>query len=474
MMRMSLLKRALLAGSAMFVLSMGGASAQTIVDALTSAYRTNPPLLSTRASLRALDEGVPKALSGWRPTVTLSGSIGKSEDHNRTTNTVTQATTRTERIRTPDQASLTLSQPIYRGGRTLSDVSKAENLVQRGRAVLQGIEQTVLLEAATAYADLVQAQAVLDLSINNEQVLTKQLEATRDRFSVGEVTRTDVSQAEARLEQARADRIGAEGVLISARASYEKTVGVSAPGRAATARLPQNLPLSDADVRTGAANHPDLIAARFFEKAAADDVDLIAGEKLPTVNLNGSLARNTENQTRGVQQDTASVSVSVSVPLYQAGQTDARVREAKQTAAQRRIDVETQRRSTLETALRRLEALHTARARITSFEAQIRSSEIALEGVEQEARVGLRTVLDVLNAEQELFTARVNLARQQREEVVAAYQLASSVGRLTATELGLPVEVYDPTRYYNETRGRFIGMGIQSEDRSTPLSPAAR
>lgn len=466
---MTTVRMALLAGTALGFGIASESAAQTIDDALATAYRTNPSLAAERARLRALDEGVPRALSGWRPTVTLSGSTGRARDQNRQEDMINHNTTSVGRLRSPDNATLTVTQPLYRGGRTLADTSRAEHLVQRGRAVLQGAEQTVLLDAATAYANLLRDQATLDLNINNEQVLTRQLQAARDRFQVGEITRTDVSQAEARLERARADRIQAEGNLTSSRSTYERVIGEVPPPRLASARLPQNLPRSENEARDATANHPDVIAAGFQERAAKDDVDLVTGEKLPTVNLNGNLIRDTEASTRGFQRDTASVTVSVSVPLYQAGQTDARVREAKQVAGQRRLELDEQKRRTQESARRNWEALTTARARIQAFQAQIRAAEIALDGVEQEARVGLRTVLDVLDAEQELFNAKVNLVGAQRDEIVASYQLASAVGRLSAAELALPVEIYDPTRYYNESRERWTGTDPVDSER-----PAAR
>lgn len=458
----------LLAGTALVLCAVASAQAQTIDDALSTAYRTNPALAAERARLRALDEGVPRALSGWRPTVTLSGSTGKARDTNRQDDTVANTTTSVDRLRSPDNATLTLTQPLYRGGRTMADTSRSEHLVQRGRAVLQSVEQTVLLDAATAYANLLRDQATTDLNVNNEQVLTRQLQAARDRFQVGEITRTDVSQAEARLERSRADRIQAEGNLTSSRSTYERVIGEVPPPRLASARLPQNLPRTENEARDATASHPDVVAAGFQERASKDDVDLITGEKLPTVNLNGNLIRDTEASTRGFQRDTASVTVSVSVPLYQAGQTDARVREAKQVAGQRRLELEDQRRRTQESARRNWEALTTARARIQAFESQIRAAEIALDGVEQEAKVGLRTVLDVLDAEQELFNAKVNLVGAQRDEIVASYQLSSAVGRLSAAELALPVEVYDPTRYYNETRDRWVGTTPAETDRPVP------
>lgn len=445
-------------------LSLGAtpAGAQTIEDALSAAYRSNPQILAERARLRATDEGVPRALSNWRPTVTLSGQAGKAQDNNRARND-SGNTVFTDRSRTPEQANLQVSQPLYRGGRTVAETNRAENLVQRGRAQLKGAEQTVLLDAATAYTNLLRDQAVLELNINNEQVLQRQLDAVRDRFSVGEVTRTDVSQAEARLSRARADRIQAEGNLASSRATYQKVIG-ELPGRLTSAQLPRNLPQSETQALNAAAENPNVVSARFTERAAADDVDLVAGEQLPSVNLTGDLTRSQETQTRGFERDTSQILLTLTVPLYQAGSTDARVREAKQTANQRRIEIDDALRRAREDATRSWEALTTARARIVAFQAQIRAAEIALEGVQQEARVGSRTVLDVLDAEQELLTARVNLVQSQRDEIVAGYQLAAATGRLGAAELGLKVEIYDPAANYNSTRSRWIGNSIDGED----------
>lgn len=455
----SLLATALLIGIPL------AASGQSIEEALATAYRTNPQILAERARLRATDEGVAQALSNWRPSVTFSGDIGKARDWSRTTDTRTGTRTENERVRTPATASATVRQPLYRGGRTVAETSRAENSVQRGRAQLQVVEQQVLLDAATAYTNLLRDAAVLDLNVNNEQVLSRQLQATRDRFQVGEVTRTDVAQAEARLSRSRADRIQAEGNLTSSRANYQRIVG-EVPGRLQPARVPGNLPTTEPQAQRMAAENPTLISAMFNERAAQDTIDVVAGELLPTVNLQGALSRSEESQTRGFDRDTASVSVVVSVPLYQQGSVEARVREAKQVHGQRRIEVEDARRRALEDTTRAWEALSTARARLQAINAQIRAAQVALDGVTQEARVGSRTVLDVLDAEQELLDAKVNLVRSQRDEIVAAYQLASATGQLTAQKLALPVEVYDPTINYNETRGRWWGTSINADGES--------
>jgi outer membrane protein len=458
-----------------------GAAAQTIDDALSAAYRSNPQLLSARAQLRALDEGVPAALSGWRPTVTLNGSLGKAYDVSRSRSNSTPGpgytTTVLDRYRTPDSASLQLTQPLYRGGQTVAAVSQAENNVEAGRASLVSTEQQVLLQAATAYANLLRDQATLDLSINNEQVLRAQLDQTQNQFEVGQVTRTDVAQSEARLEQGVAARIQAEGNLASSRAAYEQVIGEPAPRRVSPPHLPPTLPATEAQVRTDIANNPDIVTARYNEKAATDAVDTFLGQKLPQVNLTGILQRNTETGGgvgRGQQTDDATVALTVTMPLYQAGLVDAQARQAKQTAGQRRIDIQTQQRSTEASAIQNWDQLSSARAQIQSFQAQVHASEIALEGIQQEQRVGLRTVIEVLNAEQDLFTARVNLVSSQRDEVVFAYQLSASVGSLLASNLNLPVDIYDPVAHYNATRGRWFGTNIDDPNAGKPLTPGSK
>ena len=449
------------------VLLAAPAAAQSIEDALTLSYRTNPQLLAERARQRATDEQVAQALSNWRPAVTFNADAGKARDWNHITDTGTDTTTLQQRNRTPVTGALVVRQPLYRGGRTVADTSRAENTVQRGRSLLQNTEQTVLLDAATAFTNLLRDLAVLDLQINNEQVLGRQLQATRDRFQVGEVTRTDVAQAEARVERARAQRILAEGNVQVGRAQYLRVVG-ELPGRITAARLPPGLPASQAQALQLTSENPAVTAAIFNERAARDTVDLVAGELLPTVNLQGTLTRLEESNARALDRDTASIALVLAVPLYQQGSVDARVREAKQVAGQRRLEVDDAKRRAQEQATTAWEALVTSRASIQAFAAQIRANEVALEGVEQEAKVGSRTVLDELDAEQELLDSKVNLVRAQRDEVVAAYQLASATGQLTAQKLGLPVELYDPTVYYSETRDRWWGTDIREGDTAKP------
>lgn len=455
-------KACLLAGAALVGVALvapEAASAETLEEVLTSAYTTNPTLQARRARLRATDEGVPQALSNWRPTVTLSGDAGRGKYESN------QATKR-ESMRDPKSYTLTVSQPLYRGGRTVAQTQQAEASVMAERALLQATEQTVLLNAATAYLNVVRDEAVLKLNINNEQVLRRQLEAAQERFRVGEITRTDVSQAEARLSRATADRVAAEGALQNSRANFINVVGrppeaPQAPGSAVA------VPASFDEIKAVTlGKNPNVVAADWTATAAKEGIDLVFGELLPTVSLQGQYSRGLDTSSVGSdgnrsESESLAATVNVSVPLYEGGGTYARVRAQKHTYGQRRIEADQARRDSLESATRGWEDLQAARARTRSYESQIRASEMALAGVEEEAKVGSRTVLDVLDAEQELFDARVNMVRAQHDEMVAAFQVKSALGQMTAEGLALSVEAYDPTAHYEDVRDKWIGTGIE-------------
>ncbi|MEQ8965335.1 MAG: TolC family outer membrane protein [Azospirillaceae bacterium] len=432
----------------------GEARAQTMQEALALAYDTNPTLAAQRAELRVANEQVPQALAGYRPTVSAFGEVGAQ--WSRTDPEFTE-----DETINPASIGIQVDQPLYRGGRTAADVSRAENVIRASRANLATTEQSILLDAVVAYMNVVRDQAVLDLAINNEDVLARQLQASRDRFEVGEVTRTDVSQAESRLAGATADRISAAGDLRASRATFERVIGV-APGQLVQPPIPGDLPTSlEAAIAQAETGAPRVISAAFSEQAAGDAVDVARGALLPEVSLSGRVSRSYEPNAQFDRQDTASVTARVNVPLYQAGGASSRVREARHTAGRARIQVDEARRTAIEEAIRAWEFLTTARASIDSLNSQVASAEIALEGVRQEALVGSRTVLDVLDAEQELLDARVTLVTAQRDEVVAAYQVLSAVGMLTARARSLPVDYYDVERDYEATRDRLWGTSVE-------------
>jgi outer membrane protein/adhesin transport system outer membrane protein len=430
------------------------ASAQTLQEALAIAYETSPAIASAYEDLSSLNELVPQALANSRPTVVATGRVGAE---------YLDADPGESDTLNPASVGVTVNQPIYTFGRTDAALSQAEYVIQAGRASLYGVEQQTLLAAATAYMNVVEAQAVLELQINNEERLQRQLQATRDRFEVGEVTRTDVSQAESALAGATAARIEAVGNLRTARAVYQRVVGVAPVALEAPPPL-EGLPVSlEEAVGLAESDSPDVIAAEFNERSAQAAVEAARAELLPEISLTGEVRRDEEPSQFTDRANAASVVAEIRVPLYQAGLVSSQVREARYEAARLRIEVEDARREAVEEAISAWEELSAARASLESRQAQVVAAQVALEGITQEAQVGARTVLDVLDSEQDLLDAQVDLVEAQRDEVVAAFRLMASVGRLTAAALGLAVDLYDIDEAYNQTRNRIWGTSIVGE-----------
>lgn len=430
------------------VLAAAPAQAQTLGEALASAYETNPTLLAARAELRAVNEGVPQALAGWRPTIVLEGGIGGQTTRSDNGGLTGSADPSWEES-VPRDVQLSVSQPIYRGGRTEAAVESAVALVDAQRALLQDTEQTVLLAVVQAYIDVWRDQAVLELTRNNEERLRRQRAAALDRFNVGEITRTDVAQAESRLAGATAERIAAEGLLEISKAIFRQVTGLE-PTSITQAPPLVGLPPTLAQVIQAAlADEPIVVASRYLENAALADVRERLGRLLPEVSIVGVLAYAEDQTFRDTSTTSAEILAQVSVPIYQAGTPNSQVREAKQIASQRRLETSEALRAAERVAVDSWQALVTARAQIASFQAQVQAAQIALDGVVQENTVGARTVLDILDAEQEVLDAQVSLVRAQRDEVVASYRVADAMGRMTAAVLNLPVTIYDPKVDYD-------------------------
>ena len=419
------------------------------------AYASNPTLDAARAQLRATDEGVPQALSEWRPTVLGTAQGGHEWDQENKPLVLDEETN-------PRSYGVTVRQPIFDGFGTVASTSQAENQVQSGRAQLTDTEQNVLLLAVTAYMNVVRDTAVLDLNRNNEKVLQRQLEATQARFDVGELTRTDVAQSEASLQGAIAARIQAEGQLTTSQAIYRQIIGddpVDVKMPTETPALPgsreESVVLSQAT--------PAVLAAQFQERAAKDNIDVQFSDMLPTVSVEGSWQRQEDVGQRDGETDVGSVIGQVTIPLYQAGAPDSRVRQSKQVYMQSKRLTDQALRAAEREAVNSWTALQTATAQARSFEEQVRANEIALDGVRQEQEVGARTILDVLDAQQALLTSQVSLVSSQTDRVVAEYRLVAAGGTLTARDLALNVEYYDPTRHYDKVRNKFIGTGPSVE-----------
>ena len=438
-----------------FVMAMTApVGAETLEDILATAYNSNPTLLSSRAGLRQADEQVPQALSGWRPTVNVVGQIGRGQYFNNFSSSIPYVTERN----TGDY-NLVVTQPVFSGGRTVAQTAQAEGSVQASRAQMAQTENQVLLAASLAYLDVVRDTALLNLNISNEHVLAKDLDQARERFKVGEITRTDVAQAEARLSQAQADRLGAEGNLQSSRANFVAIIGrppESPQAPAASPVLPASL---DAAKAQADADNPGIRAADWLAQSAHEAVTAIEGELLPTVSLQGAMGRNVNEFLEGYETRTASGMVVVNVPLYEGGGTYARVRAQKQAWGQRLVEVDKARRDALQLVTQSWELAVAAHARLAAYTAQIAANELALTGVKEESKVGARTVIEVLNAEQELFAAKVNAVVASHDEWAAAYQLRTATGEMTARALALPVDFYDPAQHYNDVREKWLGLG---------------
>ena len=432
-------------------LAIGGtAAAETLAEVLATAYSNNAALAAQRAALPAVDEGVPQALAGWRPTVDIDGSYGKTSQDSSSSRVSSGSQTLS-----PASASLSLAQPLYRGGRTRAGTRQAEASVLAARADLLATERDTLLATVTAYLDVLRDQAIVRLNRNNEQVLRRQLEATRNRFEVGEITRTDVAQAEARLSRATSDRIQAEGNVVSSRAALAQVTG-TVPGVLEAPPPLAGLPASVAEaVAIAVVESPTLLASRHRERASRHAVSAAIGNLLPTISLNSDITRNEDSFTRGSVTESATITARITIPLYQAGAVASGVRQSRNTNNQRRLEIEETRRLVRQQVTQAWERLTTATDRVRSSTDEARAAGVALEGVRAEAEVGLRTTLDTLDAEQELLDARVAVVIAERDQFVAAYEVRASIGRLNSRALDLPVEYYDPAAYYERARRRW-------------------
>jgi outer membrane protein len=434
-----------------FLAASGPAVAETLTDALSSAYDSNPDLAAQRAVLRQTDEHVNQAMSNWRPSVSISGDYGIADYK-------TSQLLNRQHLR-PHGAALTITQPIFRGLRTLAETRAAESDVQSARAALQQKEQDVLLAAAGVYFDVIRDQAVVRLQQSNVKVLEQQLSATNARCNVGELTRTDVAQAQARLAGARADLERALADLAISRASYQHVVGV-APNNLAEPKMLGTIPKTEEETVTLAGDkNPNVLAALYRVDAAGYRVDQAFGVLLPTVSLQGTASKAYDQNLQHDKYERLELLAQVTIPLYQNGAEYSRVREAKQLWGQRRLELDSARRTAVETAVRAWRNYQAELARIKSIGSQIDADKVALEGVRQEAQVGSRTTLDVLNAEQELVNAQVDLVRAQHDAFLGYYQVQSAVGLLLARTLALPVQYYDEEAYYKENRFKWLGLG---------------
>jgi TolC family type I secretion outer membrane protein len=444
---------------ASFVLLAAGAAAQVsggdgnsgFARALAEAYLRNPELEAARAELRAVDESYAQAMSGYRPRLTGEASYNSSHFDGNLFDTHAD----------PKTLSLELRQPLYRGGATQANVRVSSNRIRAQRAILHSVEQRVLLEAASVYLDVRRDSEIVRLNLNNYSVLEKHLEASRQRFKLGDITKTDVSQAESRLANALAGRVRAEGGLQASRARFERVIGMIAgdlPPPAYTLDIPATL---ESALALAEAQNPDIHFSEFSYAAAQANTRAVSGELLPQVDLTGSLGRTYDPAQR--QDDyvnAATFGIVASIPLYTGGSVDARVRQSKQIESQRRMEQRQAARTVRQGVIDAWTELAAADAEMAARKSQIEAARLALDGVRVEADYGSRTTLDLLDSEQEYLDAQVAHIIAERNRIVALYRLMGSVGELTAARLGLDVPVYNPAAHFQKTKDRWIGTSV--------------
>ncbi len=434
-------------------------SAETLESALAQAYNNNPQLNAQRASVRATDETVSQALSGYRPRISAGADTG-IQQFDVTTQTLV-GNVKTRETLHPRGGNISAVQTVFNGFRTGNQTRQAEASVFAAREALRNVEQSVLLDAVTAYMNVLRDSAILDLQRRNVEVLNEQLRQTRDRFNVGEVTRTDVAQAESRLAAARSQVFTAEANLKTSRAAYRRVVGVEPVNLRAGMPVDRLSPgtLEGAAAR-GHAEHPQVISAQFTVDAAQFAVKVAESQLSPTVTLEGNVQKRWDLSPGTIDQFTATGLTRLTVPIYQGGAEYSAIRQAKETLGQRRIELDFARDQVRALVVQAWGQLEATKAQIQAAQAQVNAAEVALNGVREEARVGQRTTLDVLNAQQELVNARVALVTAQRDRVVASFTLLSAVGGLSAERLRLAVSAYDSRVHYHQVRDKWIGTRV--------------
>ncbi len=433
------------------------AEINTLEEALALAYQHDPGLDAQRAKLRATDEQVSQALSNYRPSIDATADTGRSKQ-----DIVDQRLFPDHSTLTPRDAGVSVTQPVFRGFRTQGSVDSAKATVKAGRATLEDAEQQLMLDTAKAYLDVVQAQDLVEINRTNEKDLLQQLAITRDRLRIGELKKTDVNQAESRFKIAQVARLQAENELSNKRANFARLVG-EMPGTLTppTLTVDEATTLEDA-VAIAQEENPNVVAASFTKEAARADVTVAQGSLLPEVSVVGSAAHNSgQNVTLPQRQDNYSLVAKVTVPLYRAGTDYSKTRAAEQTVTQRDLEYDDARNKAKESALTAWQTLVTARSSIDGDKEALDATDKALYGVKEEAKVGTRTTLDILNAQQELLNARTSLVKAVHDEAVAVLQVKAAIGRLTAQALNLPVNPYDPNDHYEKARDAWAGLSIK-------------
>jgi outer membrane protein len=450
------------AAAAVLLMALAGpvpALADTIEAALVRAYQSNPQLNAQRAQVRSTDENVPQALSGYRPKVAITASAGYQYLDSLSTQGTTPNTFEDHGTNAPRSAGITATQTLYNGGQTANKTRAAESQVSGAREALRVLEQGVLLNAATIYMDYLRDAAIVEVQKSNTRVLEQTLKQTQDRFNVGEVTRTDVAQSEAQLAAGRTQQLQAESNLTTTRSNFRRIIGnepeALAPGSPVDRFLPATLPSA---VELSLTDNPNVTAAMFGIDVNFLTVKVNEGALLPTLTAQVAVQQSYEQLLTTYRSFGASAIAQLTIPVYQGGAEYSLIRQSKENLAQQRLVLEQTRDQTRANTVTAWGQLVAGKAQVASAQSQVTASEIALNGVREEAKAGQRTTLDVLNAQQALVNARVALVTAQHDRVVASYSVLNAVGRLSPIVLKLPTTTYDPSVHYQQVRDSWAGV----------------
>ncbi len=436
----------------------GAVRAETIGGALVKAYFKNPDINQQRAAVRASDENVPKATAGYRPTVSAEADAGVQQSNG---GLPAAAGGPFDIYSRPRGYGLTVNETLWNGERTFNSVRQAESGVMAARETLRNTEQNVLLDGVTFYMNVLRDTAILDLDRNNVEVLQEQLRQTRDRFTVGEVTRTDVAQAEASLAGAQATALGAQSTLQTSIANYRQTIGDEPKNLAPVKPLDKTLPRTITQaIAISQVEHPAIVGSLHGVDAAELNIKVIEGALYPTVGLTGQVQQRFDVSGEAVPNNalTASLVAQISIPIYDGGTTYASTRQAKEQLGQQELQTDLQRDKVRAAVVSAWGVNENSVSIIRSAKAQVAAAEIALAGIREEAKVGQRTTFDVLTAQQTLLNARVQLVSAQHDQVVASYAVLSAIGRLSTVNLGLAAVQYDPKVHFDQVKDKWFGL----------------
>jgi outer membrane protein len=421
------------------------------------AYQNNPQLNAQRASVRVTDENVPQALAGYRPKVAGTFTAGVGYTDQLADGSVGKKIEQGDQ--TPHSAALTVTQTLYNGNQTANKTRAAESQVSGAREGLRLMEQSVLLAAATIYMDYLRDAAILEVQRSNTHVLELTLRQTRDRYSAGLVTPTDVAQSEAQLAAAKSQELAAVSTLTTTRANFRRIIGIEPANLQPASPVDRYLPPTvGGAIELALRQNPNVTAAMYGVDVSFLTVKINEGALYPSVSLQATVSKVWDPNITTINQFTAAANAQLNVPIYQGGAEYSLIRQSKETLAQQRLtldQVRDQARADLVTAWGQLLA---GKAQVTAAQSQVEASEIAYLGTTKEAQVGQRTVIDILNAQQTLVNARVALVTAQHDRVVASYAVLNAIGRLSPQVLHLSTQTYDASVHYQQVRDNWVGV----------------